>query len=94
VKRAYILTLVPVPPDKSPQDSVNWIPGERQNYPPACWLPGQEFVDTVTVPLGDHPQAGDWLFSLSIVDLFTRQPMVVAGQNTTQVGIGPVHVAP
>ena len=38
------------------------------------------------------PQPGDWLFSLSIIDVFTREPMTVAGQNTTQFGIGPVNV--
>jgi hypothetical protein len=91
VRRPYILTLVSQPPDKSPRDSLNWVPGD-QNDPPACWLPGQTFVDSVTVPLGDKPQPGDWLFSLSIIDVFTREPMTVTGQNTTQFGIGPVNV--
>src|SRR5450432_450565 len=95
VSRPYYLSLVPIPPDKSYLEGIVWKPGgwKDDSYPPACWLPGQEFVDTVTVPLGDKTQGGSWLFSLSITDIITHQPMSVAGQNSTQVGIGPVNVA-
>jgi hypothetical protein len=92
VRRPYILALVSQPPDRPPRDSLSWVPGEKHNDPPACWLPGQMLVDSVTVPLGDRPQPGDWLFSLSVIDVFTREPMTIAGQNTTQFGIGPVNV--
>jgi hypothetical protein len=94
IKRPYVLSLVSVPPDGSSRESLNWNP-EGWNYPPSCWTPGREFVDTLTVPLGDTPVPGDWLFSLSILDAFTREPMQVTlpdGTVSTQVGIGPVHV--
>jgi hypothetical protein len=94
VSRPYYLSIVPVPPDKSYRQSTTWKPGgwKETSYPPSCWLPGQEFVDTVTIPLGDKAQPGDWLFSLSISDIYTNESMTVAGQNSTQIGIGPVHV--
>jgi hypothetical protein len=92
VQRPYVLSLVSVPPDHSKRESLNWTP-LKWDYPPSCWLPGQEFIDTVTVPLGANPPPGDWLFSLSISDVFTHEPMVVAGQNTTQIGIGPVNIS-
>jgi hypothetical protein len=95
VRRPYVLSLVSVPPDKSQRESLNWTP-LNWDYPPSCWLPGQELVDTVNVPLGDNPPPGDWLFSLSISDVFTHEPMALAaggdGQHVTQVGIGPVHI--
>jgi hypothetical protein len=84
VKNPYVLALVPVPPDKSELKSIEWVPnGWEYAYPPSCWLPGQEFIDKVTIPLGANPQSGDWLFSLGIS---------VAGQVSTQVGIGPVNI--
>ena len=94
VSRPYYLSIVPVPPDKSYHQAMTWKPGgwRDNSYPPSCWLPGEEFVDSVTVPLGDKPQPGDWLFSLSISDIYTNDSMTIAGQTTTQVGIGPVHV--
>ncbi len=94
INRPYVLALVSVPPDGSPPASLTWNP-QGWNYPPSCWTPGREFVDTVTVRLGDRPIPGDWLFSLSILDAFSREPMQVTlpdGTVSAQVGIGPVHV--
>lgn len=92
----YVLTLVSVAPDGSTPPSYQWNPREW-DFPPSCWAPGQTFVDRVTVPLGDAAQSGNWLFSLSILDAFTRDPMRVTlpdGTIDTQVGIGPVPVPP
>ncbi len=89
VSRPYVLSMIPVRPDQSLLPSLNWNP-LNWDYPPSCWAPGQVFVDTVVVPLGDKAMPGDWLFSLSITDVFTREPMLVNGQN--QIGIGPVNV--
>lgn len=94
VRGMYQLALIPIAPDGGPRDPVSWIPYDG-NYPPSCWLPGHEFADTVTVLLGADPPPGDWLFSLSIIDVFTRQPMDVvnaSGRMDSQVGIGPVAV--
>jgi hypothetical protein len=90
VRRPYALSLVPVPPDQSYKQGITWNPA-NWTYPPSCWMPGQEFVDTVSVPLGANSPPGDWWFSLSISDVYTHEPMNVAGQ--TQLGFGPVHVA-
>jgi hypothetical protein len=93
VEHPYVLSVLPVPPDGSTRDSVNWNP-EGWNYPPSCWTPGRTFVDTVVIPLGENAPPGAWLFSLSIFDAFTRQPMHVteaSGQTSFQVGIGPVQ---
>jgi hypothetical protein len=91
VRRPYVLSLVPVAPDGSLSESLNWTPLDW-NYPPSCWLPGQEFVDTVTVPLGEKIIPGDWWFSVAISDAFTHEPMLVSGNGETQTGIGPVRV--
>jgi hypothetical protein len=91
VRRPYVLSLVPVAPDGSLRESLNWAPLDW-NYPPSCWLPGQEFIDTVTVPLGDKMIPGDWWFSVAVSDAFTREPMKVGEQGETQAGIGPVRV--
>lgn len=94
IAHPYVLALVSVPPDGSPGSSLTWNP-RGWDYPPTCWRPGQTFVDSVTVPLGEGAPSGDWLFSLSILDAFTRAPMPVMrpdGQVTDQVGIGPVRV--
>jgi len=89
ISRPYVLSMVSVPPDRSRRNSLNWNPLDW-NYPPSCWLPSQEFVDTVNVPLGANPPPGDWWFSVAISDVFTQEPMRVNGD--TQVGIGPVRV--
>jgi len=89
----YYLSIVPVPPDKSVRQGITWVPnGWEKPYPPSCWLPGQEFVDNVTIPLGDKPQPGNWLFSLAVSDYYTHETMQIAGQATSQIGIGPVNV--
>jgi hypothetical protein len=96
----YVLGLTSVAPDGSSGPNVNWNSINPTNppkwdYPPSCWLPGHEFVNTVEVPLGDKPLPGNWLFSLSIADVATRQAMPVTGQDgktSMQVGIGPVNV--
>lgn len=96
IERPYVLTLVSVPPDGSSPASLNWNP-HGWNYPSSCWTPGREFVDTVTIAPAGGLTAGDWLFSLSILDAFTREPMQVTlpdGTVSGQVGIGPVHVPP
>jgi hypothetical protein len=90
-RRPYVLSLVPVAPDGSLRESINWAPLDW-NYPPSCWLPGQEFIDTVNVPLGEKMIPGEWWFSVAISDAFTREPMVVSGKGNTQAGIGPVRV--
>ncbi|HVO72156.1 MAG TPA: hypothetical protein VMT24_19030 [Aggregatilineaceae bacterium] len=93
VQRPYVLSLVIVAPDGA-ERSLNWDP-EGWDYPPSCWRPGHEFVDPVPIALGDPPVTGDWLFSLSIRDTFSLEPMQVTlpdGAVSTQVGIGPVHV--
>ncbi len=94
VSRPYFMSIVPVPPDKSAMDAVVFRPGQwtEQSYPPSCWLPGQVFTDSVTIPLGAKAQPGNWLFSLAITDVYTRVPMTVLGQSVAQVGIGPVNV--
>lgn len=89
VKRLYVLSLVTVPPDKAPGKSMNWVPLNWE-FPLSCWIPGQEFVDTVNVPIADHPVPGEWWFSIAVTDIATRQPMLVGGH--TQTGIGPVNV--
>lgn len=89
-----MLTLVSVAPDGTALPSYEWNPRDW-DFPPTCWTPGQTFVDTVTVPLGEAAQPGDWLFSLSILDAFSKEPMQVTlpdGTINTQVGIGPVPV--
>jgi hypothetical protein len=91
VERPYVLSLVGIGPDGQTTNSLNWDPLDW-NYPPSCWAPGREFVDTVRVPL-DTP--GNWLFSLSISDVFTHDTMTVTsadGSIAQQVGIGPVSV--
>jgi hypothetical protein len=90
VKRPYVLSMIPVRPDRSLLPSLNWDP-LNWDYPPSCWAPGRVFVDTVVVPLGDKAMPGDWMFSLSITDVFTHEPMLVNG-GQPQVGIGPVNV--
>lgn len=94
VKRPYVLSLLSIAPDGSPGESVSWNPLGWE-YPPSCWTPGRAFVDTVTVSLGEDAMAGDWLFSLSIQDVFTHDPMQVIapdGSVSQQHGIGPVNV--
>lgn len=95
VTRPYALSLISVPPDGSPGESLVWNP-RGWEYPPTCWKPGQVFVDTVEVPLGENAPAGDWLFSLSILNAFTQESMIVTqpdGTTAAHVGIGPVSVA-
>jgi hypothetical protein len=92
VRRPYVLSLVPVAPDGSLRESLNWSPVDW-NYPPSCWLPGQEFIDTVSVPLGDKAIPGDWWFSVAVSDVFTHEPMIVKGQGATQAAIGPLIVS-
>ena len=89
VKNLYRLSLVSVPPDKSPGQGINWVPLNWE-YPLSCWVPREEFVDTVNIPIGDHPAPGTWWFSLAITNVQTRKPMSVGAQ--TQAGIGPVIV--
>lgn len=94
VERPYVLSLLSIAPDGSPGENVSWNPLEW-NYPPSCWKPGQEFIDTVSVPLGEDVMPGDWLFSLAIQDVFTQNAMQVInsdGTMTQQFGIGPVTV--
>lgn len=91
---AYVLTLVSIAPDGAALPSYEWNPHDW-DFPPTCWTPGQTFVDMVRVRLGDAAQPGDWLFSLSVLDAFTKEPMQVTmpdGTATVQVGIGPVPV--
>ncbi|MEP7287616.1 MAG: hypothetical protein ABI947_17825 [Chloroflexota bacterium] len=93
VSRPYYLSVVPVAPDQSLRKGYDWDPLDW-HYPPSCWMPGQEFIDTVTVKLSDpgvQVQSGNWWFSLSISDVFTHEAMLVGGQNT-QIGIGPVSI--
>jgi len=88
-----ITLMVVLPPDGSSYDSLNWNP-LGWNYPPSCWKSGQVFDDIVQIPLGDPPISGGWLFSLSIHDMYTGEPMQVTnpdGQVSNQVGIGPVN---
>jgi hypothetical protein len=88
--------LLPVAPDKSSENALTWEPlGWKTPSPPSCWLPQQELVDDVTVPLGADSKPGDWQFSLSVLNVNTHEPMQViapGGQVSTQVGIGPVNV--
>jgi hypothetical protein len=89
VHHPYVLSLVSIAPDGSPRGNPNW------DYPPSCWSPGREFVDTVQVPLGNTPQPGDWLFSLSISDAYTHEATLITGpdgQPSPQIGIGPMNV--
>ena len=91
VRRPYVLALVSVGPDGEAGKSVTWNP-RRWNYPPSCWQPGQTFMDEVRVPVN---AAGEWLFSLAVLDAFSHEPMSVTlpdGTTSTQAGIGPVRV--
>ncbi|MCD4686259.1 MAG: hypothetical protein K8S97_10020, partial [Anaerolineae bacterium] len=91
ITRPYVLSLISVAPDGAVHDNVAWNPLNWE-YPPTCWAPGREFVDTVRVALGDAP-GGEWLFSLAIHDAFSDDVMQVAGTDGgTQYGIGPVTV--
>ncbi len=94
VKRPYVLALLSIAPDGTPQDTLSWNPLDW-DYPPSCWKPGHAFVDTVRVPLGAAAMPGEWLFSLSIRDVFTGETMRVTGPDgnvSGQLGIGPVTV--
>lgn len=94
VGNAYVLALISIAPDGTALPGYEWNPRDWE-YPPSCWTPGRTFVDTVTVPLGTAAQPGNWLFSLSILDAFTLEPMLVTlpdGTSSAQVGIGPVRV--
>ncbi|MHB8627661.1 MAG: hypothetical protein ACYDBJ_15630 [Aggregatilineales bacterium] len=95
IQRPYVLSLIMQAPDGQPRPNLNWTPYDWQ-YPPTCWTPGKEFVDSVTIPTplvpGDPPVNGDWVFSLSAFDANTHIPLAVNGQSEQpQVGIGPVH---
>ncbi|MCE7946812.1 MAG: hypothetical protein DYG88_05220 [Chloroflexi bacterium CFX4] len=90
VRRLYQLALVPLPPDGSARPSLNWIPHAR-NYPPSCWTPHKTFMDSLRLPLTDSDPRGAWWFSLSVIDVQTRQPMLVNGTGQ-QVGIGALHM--
>lgn len=87
VRRPYVFSLVSVPPDHSARESLNWAPLNWE-YPPACWTPGRPFIDTLTIQT-DHI-VGDWLFSVSASDAFSKDRALANDQP--QVGIGPVHV--
>ena len=94
VERPYALSLVRIAPDALPEEAITWDP-LNWSYPPSCWSPGRTFVDTVNVPLGESPAAGEWVFSLSVLDAETGAPMLVTGpdgRTSPQVGIGPVSV--
>lgn len=94
VERPYMLSLLSIAPDGTPGESLSWNPVDW-NYPPSCWTPGREFVDTVRFSLGEDAAPGDWLFSLSIQDVFTHdvmRAMHADGTVSQQVGIGPVAV--
>ena len=94
ISRPYYLSVVPIPPDKSGREGITWKPGgwKDTSYPPACWQIGQEFVDSIDIPRGNESSAGNWLFSLSITDVITNEAMPVEGQNSNQLGIGPVNI--
>jgi len=94
VERPYALSLMRIAPGGAPEEAITWNPLDW-NYPPTCWSPGRTFVDTVNVPLGEDPAPGEWVFSLSVLDTETGEPMLVTGpdgQTSPQVGIGPVTV--
>ncbi len=80
-----------VPPDNSYRQGITWNP-QNWAYPPSCWRPRQEFIDTISIPLGDKPLPGGWLFSIAITDFYAKQPMSLPAQNAVQVGIGPVQI--
>jgi hypothetical protein len=91
VMRPYALSLISIAPDGHVSGDMSWNPLNWE-YPLTCWSPGREFVDTVRVPVG---APGEWLFSLSVLDAFTGEAMSVTqpdGQESTQVGIGPINV--
>lgn len=95
IQHPYVLSMVRVPPDGAFLDSVTWVP-YNGDFPPSCWPAGKSFVERHTVPLGEIPKAGDWQFSLSILDPFSAEPMSVTysdGTVSTQVGIAPVNIA-
>jgi hypothetical protein len=74
---------------------VTWVPYSGY-FPPSCWPAGKTFIERQTIPLSKVPKAGDWQFSLSILDAFTSEPMSVTysdGTVSTQVGIAPVNIA-
>ena len=90
-----MLTLVSVAPDGTALPSYEWNPRDW-DFPPTCWTPGQTFVDTVTVRLARR-RSRDWLFSLSILDAFSKEPMRVTlpdGTINTQVGSAPFRCHP
>ncbi len=91
VRGPYALTLLSVGPNGDTGERVTWNP-RGWNYPPSCWRPQKTFVDEVRVPVSG---AGDWLFSLAVVEAFSGEPMTVSladGTRSDQVGIGPVRV--
>jgi hypothetical protein len=88
----YQFALLPVQPDGGIGMAYNWMPYER-NYPPSCWVPGRVWVETIRVPLAESGQAalrGEWWFSLSVIDVYTRESLLVGAER--QTGIGPVRV--
>jgi hypothetical protein len=94
-QRPYVLSMIPVLPDGSTGAGLNWNPADW-NYPPTCWVPGEEFVDPVHIALGDPVIPGDWAFSLSVLDAFTQERMFVIGPDGVgvdqQLGLGPVTI--
>jgi hypothetical protein len=51
------------------------------------------WVETIRVPLAESGQAalrGEWWFSLSVIDVYTRESLLVGAER--QTGIGPVRV--
>jgi hypothetical protein len=82
---------------------VLWEPLAGQ-YPTTCWAQGQtsggEIVDQVAFPLGQAAESGDWWLSLRAFTVTGEQvspalPVVLAdGTHDTQVGLGPLPVAP
>jgi hypothetical protein len=93
VRGPYVLSLVIIKPDGTPEPTRTWVPRDW-GYPPSCWAPQRTFLERVAIPTANRE--GDWQFALSVLRYPTGEPMQVQqpdGSLTTYIGIAPVRYA-
>jgi hypothetical protein len=97
VTTPYWFSALLVAPDGSlPQESQVWQ-GLDTRYPTTCWQPGEIVGDTISLPLPDDAQSGDWWLSLSVfADKSDPEDRLLVtlpdGTIDNQVGIGPIRL--
>ncbi len=95
----YYFGALLVGPDGTTTDAVIWLPGEARNslYPTTCWAEGEQVAQTVSLPLPEDAESGDWWISLAMFGDDTHlegrlQVTGADGSEDVQVGLGPVVV--